>query len=230
MGGAVLFDWDGTMASTGVRVVDCFRAASRAVTGRTYPATQAEEYEFWRLNGRGALKVLSDDVNERARIESRFAELYDGPGGSPIVLFDGIREAVERLRATGYRIGVVTAKIRRRFEADLVQLGMVEHIDVAVCADDLDTEKPDPEGVLRALAGLGIAADRAVMVGDSPQDIGAGSAAGTATVGVAWGHLDVGDLAQADRIAVAPADIPDLVENLLHSQLDDERLPVSPNI
>lgn len=213
--GAALFDWDGTMASTGARVVGCFREATQAVTGRTYPSTVDEEHEFWRLNGRGALKLLSDDVAVRARIDARFAELYDGPGGAPIVLFDGIREAVEQLRGAGYRIGVVTAKIRRRFEADLVHLGLVEHVDVAMCADDLGSEKPDPEGVLRALALLGIDAGRAVMIGDSPQDIGAGHAAGTATVGVAWGHLEVGDLALADRIARSPADLPELVGELL---------------
>jgi pyrophosphatase PpaX len=212
---AVLFDWDGTLASTGARMLHCFRAASRSVTGRMYPATEAEEYEFWRLNGRGALDLLSDDASGRAQIDGRFGELYDGQGGPPITLFDGIPKAVQELRARGLLIGIVTAKLRRRLDTELLTLGLATAIDVAVCADDLATEKPNPEGILRALAMLGVSPGRAVMVGDSPQDISAGRAAGTATVGVAWGNLDASDLRGADRIATEPADIPELITALL---------------
>ena len=50
--------------------------------------------------------------------------------------------------------------------------------------------KPDPTGLNKLLAELGVPAQRCVFVGDSSNDTGAARAAGAYAVGVAWGYND----------------------------------------
>lgn len=56
--------------------------------------------------------------------------------------------------------------------------------DVLVCADDVTRGKPDPEGYLRAAAGLGVTPADVVVVEDAPAGVAAGRAAGCRVIGV----------------------------------------------
>jgi len=53
---------------------------------------------------------------------------------------------------------------------------------------ECDCRKPKPGLLLRAAADMGLDLTRSVMIGDKPSDIGAGQAAGTATVLVLTGY------------------------------------------
>ena len=94
---------------------------------------------------------------------------------------------LERLRARGLKIGVVTSKTRARMSCDLQVCDFDGCFDVVITGDDVARGKPDPEGVRAGLAALEVPAAHAVMVGDGPVDIRAGQAAGTRTVGVSHG-------------------------------------------
>jgi pyrophosphatase PpaX len=60
-------------------------------------------------------------------------------------------------------------------------------IPTVVGCDTCVNHKPHPEPVERALALLGVSADNAIFVGDSPHDVESGRAAAVMTVGVTWG-------------------------------------------
>jgi len=67
----------------------------------------------------------------------------------------------------------------------------------------LAQRKPDPAPVLEAMAQLGMTGgERAVMVGDSLNDVRAGRAAGCVVIGVSYGYNQGADLVQAGAIAV----------------------------
>jgi pyrophosphatase PpaX len=86
---------------------------------------------------------------------------------------------------------------------DAERIGVLELVDAAVCQEDCPVHKPDPTPVLLALERLGAEPAKAVMVGDTPVDLGAGAAAGTAVVGVSWGASGRGALIEAGAAAVA---------------------------
>ncbi|GAA0471765.1 hypothetical protein Ade02nite_51280 [Paractinoplanes deccanensis] len=108
----------------------------------------------------------------------------------------GAREAVDRLRAAGYRLGIVTNQsglARGRFTAG--QLAAVNrrvdelfggfetwqicpHDDTAGCA----CRKPAPGLVVAAAEALGTTPARCVMIGDIGRDVDAAQAAGAAAV------------------------------------------------
>jgi len=64
-------------------------------------------------------------------------------------------------------------------------LGLSSYFAVLIGGDSLPNKKPHPEPVLNALKTLGIRDEkRAVVVGDGPNDVLSGRAAGTRTCGI----------------------------------------------
>jgi HAD superfamily hydrolase (TIGR01509 family) len=97
------------------------------------------------------------------------------------VLLPGAVEALERLRGLGFSLAVVgnwDFTLRRR----LSENGLVGFFALVVPA----ANKPAPEGILRALAELGIEPTRALHIGDERSDEEAARAAG---VHFAWAPL-----------------------------------------
>ena len=65
--------------------------------------------------------------------------------------------------------------------------------DTVWCADD-GPGKPHPFMVEQAMAALGAAPERSVMIGDAIFDIQMGRAAGVHTLGVSWGFGEAHEL------------------------------------
>jgi phosphoglycolate phosphatase len=74
--------------------------------------------------------------------------------------------------------------------------------------------KPDAEPVLKACAQLGVPPEQAVMVGDTPDDMRAGRAAGAMAVGVTTGAHSAAVLREAGAHAVLDslAELPALLK------------------
>ncbi len=77
----------------------------------------------------------------------------------------GTREALDRLRAAGLRLGVVSNSDGRVEEA-LTAAGIRDHFEVVLDSALVGVEKPDPAIFRAALTALGVAADETLYVGD----------------------------------------------------------------
>lgn len=88
------------------------------------------------------------------------------------------------LVAGGFRLAICTNKPRATTDAVIDALDLGRFFTAVVAGDDLPTKKPHP-GQLEALAAvLRLVPAELVMVGDGPQDVLAGQAAGARTVAV----------------------------------------------
>jgi HAD superfamily hydrolase (TIGR01509 family) len=119
---------------------------------------------------------------ELADLERMFWE-----AGIPAVRpVDGAIEAMDALRESGRRVGVVSWADEAVFDDLIGQLGFRDHIDVAVCSETAQSCKPHPAIFQYALDALDVRPDRAMFVGDSiDQDIVGGNRLGMSTVLVA---------------------------------------------
>jgi HAD superfamily hydrolase (TIGR01549 family) len=100
-------------------------------------------------------------------------------------LFEGALETLETLRQRGYRLACVTNRVYggQGFEAEVAELGLSPYLDVMSVSCELGYMKPHPAIFQHALEGLRVAAQEAVMVGDSLRaDVGGAQALGMATV------------------------------------------------
>jgi beta-phosphoglucomutase-like phosphatase (HAD superfamily) len=81
---------------------------------------------------------------------------------------------------------------------------LVEH---KTSSDDADRSKPDPDIVQAALGQLDLPPGNAVLLGDTPYDVEAGTRAGVAGVALRCGGWGDKDLAGAVKVYKGPADL-----------------------
>ena len=112
-------------------------------------------------------------------------------------LYPGAAAALDRLAARGVTLGIATGKSRRGLDHVLAAHGLAGCFATAQVADD-HPSKPHPSMILTALQQVGVAAQDAVMIGDTSFDMDMGRAAGVRCIGVSWGYHPLAALAGAD--------------------------------
>lgn len=112
---------------------------------------------------------------------------------------EGARSALDALRLAGYRLACVSNSDGRA-ERHLVDCGVRDGLEFVVDSELVGVEKPDPAIFRIALERLGVAAERAIYVGD----IVSVDAAGAAAAGMHFVLLDgVGGYAPAGVVSIA---------------------------
>jgi pyrophosphatase PpaX len=213
---AILFDWDGTLVDS----LGAFHDANAAVMARFgLPWDEAIYRRHYVPDWRQmytSLGVPPDRLDEANDVwHETFAR------GTNVVAFDGVPEALARLRAIGVGLGIVTAGDRSIVEAQLLRTGLDPLLPTRVFGDDLPVHKPDPAPLRRALELLGLAArpGEAAYVGDAPTDMRMARAVGVRAVGIASVVGDPDELRAAGADDVAPTVVA-WVERFLDTGMD----------
>jgi HAD superfamily hydrolase (TIGR01509 family) len=208
---AVVFDWDGTLVDSKRVLVEAFRASTGEVLGSPYPSTHEETEMIVQLRGEDAFALLAGgDPELAARLAEAFHPHYvsRAAGAEP---FPGTLETLERLRAAGLKIGVATSKARVRLDLEAERTGIGAFLDAEISGDEVTAAKPDPECVVEVIRRLGVEPERTLFVGDGPNDVLAGKAAGAITVAVSFGfHPEEARAAAPDHVIDAMAELPAL--------------------
>ena len=121
----------------------------------------------------------------------------------------------DTLRAHKLKIAIATSDDRAPTQATLAGLGLAHWVDAVVCADDGLPLKPAPAMIITICRTLDVSPARTVMVGDNPDDLRTGRAAGVGlVVGVLSGVSPVSLLAPyADVILPSVAGLVSHKEN-----------------
>lgn len=109
----------------------------------------------------------------------------------------GALELLELFTARGVQLAIVTTRASDGARRILEGFGKVHLFQTIVGLEHVTNPKPDPEPIELALRRCGVTADATLMVGDTPDDMSAGRAAGVATLGVTSGVFDAQALAEA---------------------------------
>lgn len=142
-----------------------------------------------------------------------------------VVPVPGAHRAVERARAAGLRVGVVTNQsaiakgLATREQVDATNARVDELVgpfDVwCVCphdaGDDCDCRKPRPGMVLDAARRLGLDPSEVVVVGDIGADVGAAAAAGAQGILVPTPRTRTAEVDEARTVATSLDDAVSLV-------------------
>ncbi len=202
---AVIFDVDGTLVDS----LDAFRVvAERAAApyGLTITAALVREAltttrGFWDLAlpaGQADRAATMDALRREA------ARLWPAVLREHGRVFPDTASVLWTLGARGATLGIVTGSGRASLEP-LRAAGLLHFFQASVTAEDVERRKPDPEGLVRCAAALGVDRHDAVYVGDTPLDIRAGRAAGMFTIGLLAGAGDSAGLSACgpDRLAAS---------------------------
>ena len=192
---AVLFDLDGTLIETAPDLCGALNH-TLAKAGRK----GVELGQVRQMIGDGARVMLRLGLEATGRapdddeIEQWFAALLDyywNHVADESFVFPGVRPALDRLRAAGLKLAVCTNKPHRLSKHLFEQLKMSHYFDAVLGGDSLPVRKPNADHVLSTLETIGVASDRAVMVGDSANDLNVARNAGIPVILVTFGYTTV---------------------------------------
>lgn len=209
---AVLFDLDGTLIDSVRLILDSYHH-----TCETHGLPRMTDQECLAGIGIPLRVIFRSWTEDPAQVEALIATYRDynlTHHDQRVTAYPGAVEMVRRVRAAGFRTGLVTSKNRPGALRGLRLVGLEEHIEVVVGADEVVNPKPHPEPVLLACSQLGLEPGQALYVGDSIHDMACGRAAGARTAAVLWGPFGRGDLegSRPDHWLEQPADLLSLLD------------------
>jgi HAD superfamily hydrolase (TIGR01509 family) len=97
---------------------------------------------------------------------------------------DGVEEILSLLHSRGYKLALVTNASDDTLKIAKKELKALKKFDAIVTRNMVKRMKPYPEAVLKAINKLKKDPKSCVMIGDFPQDIKAGKAAGIKTIAI----------------------------------------------
>ena len=206
--GAVLFDLDGTLLDTVPDLHAGVCAMLRDLGRAELPLEAIRSYV-----GRGIPNLVkralaaSLEVPEGpppAEALASFKRHYAHENGRHTRPYPGVVDGLDRLKAMGMPMAVITNKAEA-FTLPLLEMtGLAGYFDVVVGGDLLPRPKPDPMALIWACGALRVSPSQALMIGDSVHDFHAGRAAGCRVFLLPYGYNENLDVHDLDCDAIVP--------------------------
>ncbi|MBQ6543878.1 MAG: HAD hydrolase-like protein, partial [Clostridia bacterium] len=165
-----VFDLDGTLIDT---LEDLKNSVNYALSKYDYPQRTYEEIKSFVGNGVARLVYLSapDCADDKIKEDllSIFKKHYVDNSAVFTAPYDGIKELLAELKSAGVNTAVVTNKMQEAAK-DLVNRFFGSDIDIVIGQVDGLAQKPQPDGVWKAIESLGSSLEESVYIGDSEVD------------------------------------------------------------
>ncbi len=206
----VLFDYDQTLAQTGPTIWATFKTLFEKYLPdhpfgeeeRKYVLGPTLQQSFTHFE-------FSQDVEELVK-EYRIInkEMQKDVKESPNTTM-----VLKELKKRGYKVGIVTSKIKDSVDASLEHMEFQDCIDVLIDITMVENSKPDPEGILKAVDELKGSYDSLIYVGDAASDVKGGLNARAYAIGYNIDPSNNEVLKKAGALAVIN-DMQDILEIL----------------
>lgn len=175
----VFFDFDYTLGDATEAIVAGFRYGF-AQMGLPEPEREAVRHTIGMTLENGYTTLTGDNRPEQRAL---FRQLYTEKAAPLQVqvtkLFPGAAELLLALQEAGIPAGVVSTKRSDTLEAVLEARGVGGYLRSIIGGDKVDRPKPDPQGLLAALAELGLKPENVLYCGDTLIDAETAYRAGT---------------------------------------------------
>ncbi len=178
----ILFDLDGTLINTNDLIIESFLH-----TLNHYYPNQYTREDVLAFIGPPLWDTFEAIDPERADEMIETYRAFNHAHHDALVKeYETVYDTVRTLHEHGFKLGIVTTKIRHTVNMGLKLTKLDSFFECIVTLDDVEHAKPHPEPIEKALACLRAKPEETLMVGDNHHDILAGKHAGTKTAGVAW--------------------------------------------
>ena len=217
----VLIDVDGTLVDSVPDLAYCVDEMMKQLDMPTHGEAKVRNWVgngVERLVRRALIGKLEGEPDEALydRAYPVFLELYSANTSKRSCLYPGVKEGLEYLKSSGYKMGCVTNKAAQFTEPLLKDLGVSDYFSIIISGDTLPEKKPDPMPLLHAAKFFKVAPEQALMIGDSISDVKAARAAGFHIVCMTYGYnhgVDIRD-AKPDGVMDSMAELPGLLAKL----------------
>jgi HAD superfamily hydrolase (TIGR01509 family) len=211
---AILWDNDGVLVDT----EQLFYEANRELFQPLGLELSAQHFFDWYLaDNCGAWHLLAPRLSEeqaeslRAVRNERYAARL---ASEHIPAIDGVADTLAAL-SPRVRMGVVTSSNRDHFEIIHQRLDLLRHFEFVLTHESYTHSKPSPEPYLLGLERMGVHADEALVIEDSPRGLQAATAAGMRCIILRNALTRQHDFPGAWRVVDTMAEVRAAVESLL---------------
>ena len=126
---------------------------------------------------------------ESLRTARKWGEVMSRAG--ELQVYDGITELLKELHEHNQKLAIVTKS------PNMIPCGFVRRYDWPIKPElvlghhQVDEPKPNPDGLLKAMAAADAAPEDTFHVGDKPEDTEASRAANVTSIGAGWSGINV---------------------------------------
>ena len=207
---AVLFDLDGTLLDT---APDLHAAVSAMLADLGRPPLPLAAIHAYVGRGVGNLVKRSlagsldvdDAAAPPADALASFRRHYARENGRRAVVYPGVVEGLEAMKAMRLPLAVITNKATE-FTVPLLELtGLAKYFDLVIGGGDLPKIKPDPMSLVWACGRFNVSPADAVFIGDSVNDFRAARAAACRVFLLPYGYNEGRDVQELDCDAIVPS-------------------------
>jgi phosphoglycolate phosphatase len=152
----------------------------------------------WVGSGAGVLvkRALSSNINIDTNISDElfekalmiFLKHYSQNLCIKTKMYNDVEHTLHTLKDKGYILSIVTNKPFEFIEPILNKLGIEDLFSYYIGANSLEVKKPDPKPLIHVCQRFDIDVQKAVMIGDSKNDIFAANRANMQSIAVSYGY------------------------------------------
>ena len=187
----IIFDMDGTMVNSSLTIANAINYVRKNLG-------------FEPMSQKFILTKVNDNTINPAQLfyhakafdkdhEKWFSEYYTKNHKKELVLYDGIKEMLIKLKEQGYLLAVATNAYRNSTIESLGYLKVLDIFDSIGCYDDVSEGKPNPAMLYKVIEELSVNIEESIFVGDGPRDEIAAKNCSMDYIMVDWGftkHTD----------------------------------------
>lgn len=178
---AVIFDLDGTLASTNSLIFDSFNYISKKYSGK-----ELSEKEIVSLFGPTEDGIIEEFYKDNADIVKREYYNYYSEHHDSAKLYPGLGKLLEFLKTNKILMFIYTGKGRKTTDITLSKLNVKRYFDLIITGDDINKRKSSGEGILVLLEKFNLKKENVLMIGDAVADVKAAKSTGVEIASVLW--------------------------------------------
>jgi len=204
----LIFDLDGTLVDSAPDLRIAVNQVLAEHGGEPLPLADIRT-----MIGDGAAQLVARALAARSIVPGdpraplqRFFEVYEADPTANTVLYDGVLDTLRIMRDREFELAVCTNKPAGPANEILRRLGVADFFSRVTGGDTHPFKKPDPRMLSHLLDEYDVAADAALLIGDSEVDAATAAQAGVPFALVTYGYRrgrveDIRCAAAVDRFA-----------------------------
>lgn len=178
---AIIFDLDGTLASTNSLIFNSFNYISKK-----YKDKELSKKDIISLFGPTEDEIIDEFFTEESDLVKKDYYDYYSTHHDSAKLYPGLEELIRFLKSKKVLLFIYTGKGRKTTDITLSKLNVLEYFDSTITGDDIKQRKSSGEGIQVLLEKFNLRKENVLMIGDAVADIKAARSAGVEVASVLW--------------------------------------------
>lgn len=183
----IVFDFDYTLGDSSEGIVLCTNYALEKLGYGTKEMKEIKRTIGLSLKDTYSRLTAQSNTDEAEQFSAFFKEKADEVMVDHTQFYEGVIDVLRNLKKNGFQIGIVTTKFHYRIDQIVQKFDVVDLFDFIVGAEDVQEEKPHPEGLAMIIKQMHLDREDVLYVGDSIVDAQTAEHAGVDFAGVLTG-------------------------------------------